>query len=101
MRMLLNTCAVFVLLTTLASAQTADVNAKPLSDSDIRDPHLPVVVEVRFVFVKVRAHHHHALECDVFSDLAANADDGIHNPRSSQNRAFGNNRFSDLAIVDS
>jgi hypothetical protein len=36
MRMLLSTCAVFVLLTTLASAQTADVNVKPLTDSDIQ-----------------------------------------------------------------
>ena len=36
MRMLMAICALFALLTVAASAQTADVSAKPLTDTDIQ-----------------------------------------------------------------
>ena len=36
MRMLIAVCALFAVLGTVASAQTADVSAKPLTDSDIQ-----------------------------------------------------------------
>src|SRR6185295_6792603 len=66
-------------------------NDGAFSDPDIRNPVRAIVREVLFVFVEVRAHHHHVVERDIQADLAANADDGVEDPRAEQDRSLGNN----------
>ena len=46
-----------------------------LTDPDIRNSQLPVVVEILVIFIEIRTHHHHAFKGDVLSNTAANSND--------------------------